>query len=87
MELYELPMPAAVSVKEGLNLPRYPAIKGRMRARKATVRQIAAQASPGGLRKVRLRQPHEAKTDTVVLGHGAEAAPAVVDMFEELGLV
>ncbi|HEX6257029.1 MAG TPA: hypothetical protein VFZ70_14575 [Euzebyales bacterium] len=86
-ELYELPLPAAVAVKEGLNLPRYPAIKGRMRARKAQVRGFEPQAEPGGLRKVRLRQPREQKTETVVLGHGPEAATAVVDLFEELGLM
>ena len=86
-ELYELPLPAAVAVKEGLNLPRYPAIKGRMRARKATVRQVTPEAEPGRLRKVRLRQPREQKTETVMLGHGPEAAPAVVDLFEELGVM
>lgn len=86
-ELYELPLPAAVAVKEGLNLPRYPAIKGRMRARKASVRQITPEATAGGLRKVRLRQPREQKTETVVLGHGPEAATAVVDLFEELGVM
>jgi electron transfer flavoprotein beta subunit len=86
-ELYELPLPAAVAVKEGLNLPRYPAIKGRMRARKAKVRGVDPQAEPGGLRKVRLRQPREQKTETVVLGHGPEAASAVVDLFEELGVM
>jgi len=86
-ELYDMPLPAAFAVKEGLNLPRYPAIKGRMRARKADVRQIAPAADAGGLRKVRLRQPREQKTETVVLGHGSDAATAVVDLFEELGVM
>jgi electron transfer flavoprotein beta subunit len=86
-ELHDLPLPAAVAVKEGLNLPRYPAIKGRMRAKKAQVRTIAPEARPGGLRTVRLRQPREAKTETVVLGHGPEAAPAVADLLEELGVM
>jgi electron transfer flavoprotein beta subunit len=86
-ELYELPLPAAVAVKEGLNLPRYPAIKGRMRARKANVRTMSPDAAAGGLRKLRLRQPREQKTETVVLGHGSEAATAVVDLFEELGVM
>lgn len=86
-ELYELPLPAAVAVKEGLNLPRYPAIKGRMRARKASVRAIPPEAEAGGLRKVRLRQPREQRTETVLLGHGPEAATAVVDLFEELGIM
>ena len=86
-ELHDLPLPAAVAVKEGLNLPRYPAIKGRMRAKKAKVRTVTPEALPGGLRTVRLRQPREAKTETVVLGHGPEAAPAVADLLEELGVM
>jgi electron transfer flavoprotein beta subunit len=86
-ELHDLPLPAAVAVKEGLNLPRYPAIKGRMRAKKAKVRTITPEARPGGLRTVRLKQPREAKTETVVLGHGPEAAPAVADLLEELGVM
>ncbi len=86
-ELHDLPLPAAVAVKEGLNLPRYPAIKGRMRAKKAQIRTITPEARPGGLRTVRLRQPREAKTETVVLGHGPEAAPAVADLLEELGVM
>lgn len=86
-EVYELPLPAAVAVKEGLNLPRYPAIKGRMRARKASIRAITPQAQPGGLRTLRLRQPREQQTETVVLGHGAQAAPAVADLLEELGVM
>jgi electron transfer flavoprotein beta subunit len=87
VEVYDLPLPAACAVKEGLNLPRYPAIKGRMRARKASIRTLMPEPRVGGLRKLRLRQPAEQKTETTVLGHGAEAAPAVVDLFETLGVM
>src|SRR5216110_3199222 len=31
-DVYMLPLPAVVTVKEGLNLPRYPSVPGRMRA-------------------------------------------------------
>ncbi|CAN5876327.1 electron transfer flavoprotein subunit beta/FixA family protein [soil metagenome] len=86
-ELYELGLPAAVAVKEGLNLPRYPAIKGRMRAKKAQVRTFEPQVTPGGLQTLRLKQPREQKTETAVLGHGAEAAAAVADLLEELGVM
>lgn len=87
VEVYRLPLPAAVAVKEGLNLPRYPSMPGRLRARKAELRTIAVQPSAGGLRKVRLRQPRDDRAAAVVLGHGAAAAPAVVDVLHELGLV
>lgn len=85
-EVCELPLPAAAAVKEGLNLPRYPALKGRLRAKKAPLRELPAEAEPGGLRKLCLRRPAEQETETVVLGHGAAAAGAVVDKLEELGL-
>jgi electron transfer flavoprotein beta subunit len=31
-EVFELPLPAVVTVKEGINLPRYPSIPGRIRS-------------------------------------------------------
>ena len=31
-DVYVVPLPAVVTVKEGLNLPRYPSVPGRMRA-------------------------------------------------------
>jgi electron transfer flavoprotein beta subunit len=47
-ETYELPLPAALGVKEGLNLPRYPSVPGRLRARKKEVERVALGASPSG---------------------------------------
>ena len=87
VELYQAPLPSAVAVKEGLNLPRYPSIKGRLQAKKAPLRTIRPELQAGGLRKVRLRPPPEAERETVVLGHGPEAAGPVVDVLTELGVV
>ena len=86
-EVYELPMPAAVGVKEGLNLPRYPTMRGRLASKKLEVAEVASGAEPGGQSLIRLHRPREAVTETVVLGNGPEAAPAVVDVLEELGVV
>jgi electron transfer flavoprotein beta subunit len=47
-ETYELPLPALLGVKEGLNLPRYPSVPGRLRARKKEVERIELGASPAG---------------------------------------
>ena len=87
VEVYRVPLPAAVAVKEGINLPRYPTIKGRMRARKAALRTVPGETAPGGLRTVALRRPREDRPKTVVLGTGAAAAPAVVEVLAELGVV
>jgi electron transfer flavoprotein beta subunit len=87
VEVHEAPLPAVAAVLEGLNLPRYPTIKGRLRAKKATVRVIDADLPTGGLRTLRLRHRPEARAETVVLGRGAAAAPAVVDVLADLGMV
>ncbi len=86
-ERYELVLPAVVAVKEGLNLPRYPALRGRMRARKASVRTLVVTAAVGGLEMLRLSIPPDRQADTRILGHGAEAAPAVVDVLERHGVI
>lgn len=87
IEVYEVPLPAAAAVKEGLNLPRYPALRGRIRAKQTDVRVVPAGAEPGGLTTLRFRHPPQEDTETVILGEGPEAAGAVVDVFEEVGLL
>jgi electron transfer flavoprotein beta subunit len=86
-EVYALPRPAVVGVKEGINLPRYPTMKGRLASKKATVEVIDAAAVAGGQGRVQLKRPEEKASNTVILGTGPEAAGAVVDLLEELGLL
>ena len=105
-ETYELPLPAVLGVKEGLNLPRYPSVPGRLRARKKEVEKVPLGASPSGAlglgagedaagpdsavpgpTKLRLRLPAEERTQADVIGHGPEAAPAVVDLLERIGVL
>ena len=105
-ETYELPLPAALGVKEGLNLPRYPSVPGRLRAKKKEVERVALGASPSGALGLgagedaastdsaipgptmeKLRLPAEEKTQAEVLGEGAAAAPAVVDLLEKIGVL
>jgi electron transfer flavoprotein beta subunit len=86
-EVYELPLPAVVAVREGINLPRYPSVPGRLRARKKEIARIVPTARPGGLTKLRLRLPSEQEKQVEILGTGAEAAPAVVELLVRMGLV
>jgi len=86
-ETYELPLPAVVGVKEGINLPRYPTMKGRLASKKADVLSIAPEGEEGGLHKVSLRRPVEKRSETIILGTGPEAAPAVVDVLAEIGVL
>jgi electron transfer flavoprotein beta subunit len=53
-ETYELPLPAAVGVKEGINLPRYPTMKGRLASKRVEVTHLAVATEPGGQQMVRL---------------------------------
>lgn len=85
-EVYRLAMPAMIGVKEGITWPRYPTMRGRLASKKLAVDVVSSGAAPGGQTKVRLERPEEKVTETVILGEGADAAPAVVALLQELGL-
>ena len=85
--VFELPLPAAVGVKEGINLPRYPTMKGRLASKKVAVTAIEPTAAPGGQQLVSLQPPPEQASHTVVLGHGPDAANAVVDLLADIGVL
>src|SRR6516165_2988837 len=38
-ELFEFGLPAVITVKEGINLPRYPSLPGRLRAKRAVIEE------------------------------------------------
>jgi len=82
-EIFELPLPAVVSVKEGINLPRYASIQGRLRAKKATIERLVPELRASALETVRLVVPPEQETHVQILGSGAEAA----QVLRELGVV
>jgi electron transfer flavoprotein beta subunit len=86
-EVFELAMPAVLGVKEGLNLPRYPSVPGRLRARKKEIRTIDPSRRAGGPSKERLRLPEGTESQVEVIGQGAAAAPAVVELFQKLGVL
>ena len=80
-EIYQLPLPAVLAVKEGINLPRYPTLSGRLRSKKLAVRRHSTDPQPGGQRMVRLQSPPEQEVRTEILGDAA----AAVDVLERLG--
>ena len=85
-DVYVLPMPAVVTVLEGLNLPRYPSVPGRMRAKSKPVAASAPARAGARLERVRLVVPAGKAKQADVLGSGAAAAPAVVDLLEQIGV-
>ena len=86
-ETYRLPLPAVVTVLEGGVEPRYPSVPGRMKAKKVPIDERAPVAEPAGPARVRLLLPPPAPSNVQILGKGADAAPAVVDLLEQLGVL
>src|SRR5215831_1457634 len=74
-DVYEVPLPAVLTVKEGLNLPRYPSVPGRMRARSkpVAVTNISYRPEPR-LELVRLAVPEGQGRRADSLGTGPSAA-------------
>ena len=85
-DVYELPLPAVVTVLEGLNLPRYPSVPGRMRAGRKPLEVSQPTRPASRLELSRLVVPAGEARQAEVLGHGADAAPAVVDLLESIGV-
>ena len=86
-EVFEMAPPALVAVREGINLPRFPSVPGRIRAKKKPVDVVAVKPDAGGQEMVLLKLPAGAGRQAEVLGHGPEAAPRVVEVLRTLGIV
>jgi electron transfer flavoprotein beta subunit len=85
-DVWRVPLPAVVSVKEGINLPRYPSVPAKLRARKKPVDRRTPAARESRLEMVRLVVPEGRGKQAEVLGEGPAAAPAVVELFQRLGV-
>jgi electron transfer flavoprotein beta subunit len=86
-ETFEVPLPAVLTVKEGGITPRYPSIPGRLKAKKAPVEQVVPAGAPAGTGRLRLAMPPEVPSQVEILGEGADAAPALVDVLQKIGVV
>ena len=85
-DVYLVPLPAVVTVLEGINLPRYPSVPAKLRARQKPVETSSPERPPPRLEMVRLVVPPGQGKQAEILGRGPEAAPAVVEMMRELGV-
>jgi electron transfer flavoprotein beta subunit len=86
-DVYVVPMPAVLTVKEGLNLPRYPSVPGKMRARSKPVAVSNPTRPAPRLELVKLAVPAGQGRRAESLGSGAAAAPAVVDVLQKAGVL
>jgi electron transfer flavoprotein beta subunit len=85
-DVYRVPLPAVVSVLEGINLPRYPSVPAKLRARRKPVEQSSPERPQPRLEKLRLVLPPGQGKRAEILGQGPDAAPAVVGVMRELGV-
>jgi electron transfer flavoprotein beta subunit len=86
-EIYEVMLPAVLTVREGLNLPRHPSLRGTMAARKKPVEHFRPNRKPPGLELLRLKLPADQGSGAEMLGEGKEAVPRIIAVLEELGVL
>ena len=85
-DVYEAPLPAVLTVLEGLNLPRYPSVPGRLRAKSKPLAVLEPARPASKLEKLRLVLPAGQGKQAEILGEGAAAAPRVVEVMQQLGV-
>jgi len=86
-EVYRAPMPAVVTTKDGLNVPRYPSVPGRIKARKKPIDIQQATVPAARLEKVRLVVPVSEAKGAEDLGTGSQAAERLVEVIRKIGVL
>lgn len=86
-DVYELPLPAVLTVKEGLNLPRYPSVPGRLRAQRKPLEVRTPPRPEPRLAMLRLVVPEGDGKQAEILGEGPAAAARVVEVLRETGIL
>jgi electron transfer flavoprotein beta subunit len=85
-DVYDVPLPAVLTVLEGLNLPRYPSVPGRLRAKSKPLAVVEPVRPEPRLEMLRLVVPEGQGTQAEILGTGPDAAPRVVEVMQQLGV-
>ena len=86
-ETFSVALPAVLSVREGLNLPRYPSLPGRLKAKKKPLDRTTPAWPGSQLEKVRLKLPHETAHQVDILGNGPQAAGRALEVLRQLGVI
>jgi electron transfer flavoprotein beta subunit len=80
-EILEFPLPAVVSIDEGIARPRYASLKGIMAAKKKPLESKPAQLDTPRLEITKLELPPERQGGRIV-GEGAAAVPELVRLLQ-----
>jgi electron transfer flavoprotein beta subunit len=85
-DVYVVQMPAVLTTLEGLNLPRYPSVPGRLRAKSKPLVVSEPVRPEQKLEKLRLVVPPGQGKQAEIIGEGPGAAPKVVELMLSLGV-
>lgn len=85
--VFEVPLPAVFTVKEGINKPRHPSLRGIMAAKRAPLETIPVHRPEVRMVHRKLRLPEESRGQVQMLGEGVEAVPKLVEVLKTLGVV
>jgi len=80
-ELLEFPLPAVVSIDEGVARPRYPSLKGIMAAKKKPLETKPAQLGPVRVTVAKAELPPERPAGRII-GEGVAAVPELVRLLQ-----
>ena len=81
-EIVEFPLPAVVSIDEGIARPRYPSLKGIMAAKKKPLESKPAQLDAPRLEVTRTELPPDRQGGRII-GEGAAAVPELVRLLQD----
>ena len=80
-EMLEFPLPAVVTIDEGIARPRYPSLKGIMAAKKKPLEVKPAQLGELRLTVTKMELPPERAAGRI-LGEGVDAVPELVRLLQ-----
>jgi len=80
-ELVEFPLPAVVTIDEGVARPRYPSLKGIMAAKKKPLESKPAQLGTVRVKVAKAELPPERPAGRII-GEGAAAVPELVRLLQ-----
>ncbi len=85
--VFEVPLPAVVTVKEGINKPRHPSLRGIMAAKRAPLEQVRLDDPAPAMAHQALVLPPASGGQVTMLGEGVGAVPKLVETLQELGVL
>ncbi|MBA3890979.1 MAG: electron transfer flavoprotein subunit beta/FixA family protein [Gemmatimonadaceae bacterium] len=81
-ETVEFPLPAVVSIDEGIARPRYPSLKGIMAAKKKPLESKPAQLGDVRVKIAKMELPADRPPGRII-GEGAAAVPELVRLLQD----